>query len=106
MLLGVSGSGKTTTLKLINGLLRPSDGQIRVEGKPLQDWDLIRLRRRIGYAIQEVGLFPHYSVTENAALVLKLEKWPSERLTARVDEVLRLVALPPQEFAARYPHEM
>lgn len=106
MLLGVSGSGKTTTLKLINGLLRANEGQIRVEGKLLQEWDLIRLRRRIGYAIQEVGLFPHYTVSENAALVLKLEKWPPQKLQARVEEVLRLVGLPPEEFAARYPHEL
>jgi osmoprotectant transport system ATP-binding protein len=106
MLLGISGSGKTTTLKLINGLLSPSDGQIRVEGKPLQDWDLIRLRRRIGYAIQEVGLFPHYTVRQNTALVLKLEKWSREKLAGRVDEVLRLVGLQPEEFAARYPHEL
>jgi osmoprotectant transport system ATP-binding protein len=106
MLLGVSGSGKTTTLKLINGLLRTNEGQIRIEGKLLQDWNLIRLRRRIGYAIQEVGLFPHYSVSENAGLVLKLEKWPREKLKARVDEVLRLVGLPPEEFATRYPDEL
>ena len=106
MLLGVSGSGKTTTLKLINGLLQPSNGRVAVEGKPLQDWNLIRLRRRIGYAIQEVGLFPHYTVSENAGLVLKLEKWPRERLNDRVDEVLHLVGLPPEEFAQRYPHEL
>ena len=106
MLLGPSGSGKTTTLKLINGLLQASQGQIAVEGKLLQDSDLIRLRRRIGYAIQEVGLFPHYTVRENAALVLKLEKWPSQKLQARVDEVLRMVGLPPHEFAERFPHEL
>ena len=106
MLLGASGSGKTTTLKLINGLLQANDGQISIEGKPLQDWDLIRLRRRIGYAIQEVGLFPHYTVSENAGLVLKLENWPAQELQARVDEVLRLVGLPPEEFAVRYPHEL
>lgn len=106
MLLGSSGSGKTTTLKLINALLQASEGKIAVEGKLLRDWDLIRLRRHIGYAIQEVGLFPHYTVRENAALVLKLEKWPAQKAQARVDEVLRMVGLPPEEFAARYPHEL
>ena len=106
MLLGASGSGKTTTLKLINGLLQASEGQITIDGKPLQDWDLIRLRRHIGYAIQEVGLFPHYTVRDNAALVPRLENWPPQKLKARVDEVLHMVGLPPQEFAARYPNEL
>ena len=106
MLLGASGSGKTTTLKLINGLLQASEGQITIDGKPLQDWDLIRLRRHIGYAIQEVGLFPHYTIRDNAALVPRLENWPPQKLKARVDEVLHMVGLPPQEFAARYPNEL
>ena len=106
MLLGASGSGKTTTLKLIKGLLQASEGQITIDGKPLQDWDLIRLRRHIGYAIQEVGLFPHYTVRDNAALVPRLENWPPQKLKARVDEVLHMVGLPPQEFAVRYPNEL
>jgi osmoprotectant transport system ATP-binding protein len=106
VLLGRSGSGKTTTLKLINGLLTATSGEVKVEGTPLSDWDRIKLRRRIGYAIQDVGLFPHYTVFQNVALVPKLENWPSERITARVREVLQLVGLPPEQFASRYPHQL
>ena len=75
MLLGPSGSGKTTSLKLINHMLTPSGGRISVDGRSLAEWDVIRLRRHIGYAIQEGGLFPHYTVEQNVALVPKLEKW-------------------------------
>ena len=106
MLLGPSGSGKTTSLKLINALLTASEGRVLVEGKSVAEWDLIRLRRHIGYAIQEGGLFPHYTVWENAALVPKLESWEAGRLRARVEEVLHMVGLPSAEFAARYPHQL
>jgi osmoprotectant transport system ATP-binding protein len=106
MLLGPSGSGKTTSLKLINGLLTASEGRVSVDGKLVAEWDLIRLRRHIGYAIQEGGLFPHYTVWENAALVPKLENWEPAKLRVRVEEVLNMVGLPPTEFAARYPHQL
>jgi osmoprotectant transport system ATP-binding protein len=106
MLLGPSGSGKTTTLKLINSLLTPSQGRISVDGRLLQDWDLIRLRRHIGYAIQEGGLFPHYTVWENVSLVPKLEAWKRDKIQARTGEVLDMVGLPAGEFASRYPHEL
>ncbi|HEX7288210.1 MAG TPA: ATP-binding cassette domain-containing protein [Candidatus Angelobacter sp.] len=106
MLLGPSGSGKTTSLKLINGLLAASEGRVSVDGKPVAEWDLIRLRRHIGYAIQEGGLFPHYTVWENAALVPKLENWEPGKLRARVEEVLNMVGLPPAEFDTRYPHQL
>ena len=106
MLLGRSGSGKTTCLKLINRLLTPSSGEVWVEGKPTSDWDVIRLRRGIGYAIQDVGLFPHYTVRQTVALVPRLEKWEPRRIGARVAEVLELVGLPSGEFADRYPHEL
>jgi osmoprotectant transport system ATP-binding protein len=106
MLLGRSGSGKTTCLKMINRLLTPTAGEVRVEGKPVEQWDVIQLRRRIGYAIQEVGLFPHYSVRENVALVPKLAKWEPRKIEARVEEVLTLVGLPSREYAGRYPHEL
>ena len=106
MLLGPSGSGKTTTLKLINSLLTPSEGHVSVDGRLLRDWDLIRLRRHIGYAIQEGGLFPHYTVRENVALVPKLENWDRNKLQARTAEVLGMVGLPASEFASRYPHEL
>jgi osmoprotectant transport system ATP-binding protein len=106
MLLGPSGSGKTTSLKLINSLLTPSDGHISVDGRLLKDWDLIRLRRHIGYAIQEGGLFPHYTVWENASLVPKLEGWEGKRIQSRIREVLDMVGLPAGEFASRYPHEL
>ncbi len=106
MLLGCSGSGKTTCLKLINRLLTPSSGEVRIEGKPAREWDPIELRRRIGYAIQDVGLFPHYTVWENVALVPKLEKWDRQRIADRVEEVLQLVGLPSREFAGRYPSQL
>jgi osmoprotectant transport system ATP-binding protein len=106
ILLGRSGSGKTSALKLINRLLIPSEGQVQVEGKPTVAWDVIRLRRRIGYAIQEVGLFPHYNVEQNVSVLPKLENWPKERITARVNELLELVSLPAAKFRSRYPHEL
>jgi osmoprotectant transport system ATP-binding protein len=106
MLLGRSGSGKTTCLKMINRLLVPMRGKIRVDGTPLEQWDAIKLRRSIGYAIQEVGLFPHYTVRQNVALVPKLEKWGRPKIETRVTEVLDLVGLPGPEFADRYPHQL
>ena len=106
MLLGRSGSGKTTCLKLINRLLTPSAGAVWVEGRPTSDWDLIRLRRGIGYAIQDVGLFPHYTVRQNVALVPRLENWEQGRISDRVAEVLRMVGLPGGEFADRYPDQL
>jgi len=106
MLVGRSGSGKTTCLKMINRLYAPTTGEVRVDGIGIAQWDLIKLRRRIGYAIQEVGLFPHYSVRENVALVPRLEQWEPFRIEARVAEVLALVGLPAREFAARYPYQL
>src|SRR6059058_2928228 len=106
VLLGRSGSGKTTTLKLINRLLEPTSGEVFVEGKKTTDWNPIRLRRRIGYVIQEVGLFPHFSVERNVGLVPSLESWPLARIAARVRELLALVGLDPDTFAGRYPHEL
>lgn len=106
MLLGRSGSGKTTSLKLINRLLVPSSGDVRVESRSTKDWELIRLRRHIGYSIQEIGLFPHYTVTQNVSLLPKLEKWTRDKVDARVEEVLQIVGLPSREFAGRYPHEL
>lgn len=106
VLLGRSGSGKTTLLKLINRLLLPASGQVRVQGRATSDWDPIRLRRGIGYVIQEAGLFPHFTVAQNIALVPSLEKWDSARIASRVHELLTLVGLDPAEFATRHPHEL
>lgn len=106
MLLGRSGSGKTTCLKLINRLLEPTAGEVWVGQKPSCDWDAIQLRRHIGYAIQDVGLFPHYTVWQNVALVPKLEKWDPGRVRHRVDEVLELVGLPRSDFGSRYPNQL
>jgi osmoprotectant transport system ATP-binding protein len=105
MLLGRSGSGKTTSLKLINRLLTPTEGEVRIEGIPTTRWDPIALRRKIGYAIQEVGLFPHYTVERNIALVPKLERWPKEKIADRVREVMSLVDLLP-DFLNRYPDQL
>lgn len=106
MLLGASGSGKTTSLKLINRLLTPSRGRVLVDGRATTEWDPIHLRRHIGYAIQEGGLFPHYTVWKNVALVPKLEAWEPERIQKRVEEVLQMVGLPPGEFGDRYPDQL
>lgn len=106
VLLGRSGSGKTTLLRLINAMLLPSQGQVLVQGRATVEWDAIRLRRGIGYVIQEAGLFPHFTVAENVALVPSLEKWERGRTEARVEELLRLVGLEPGEFAMRRPREL
>ena len=106
VLLGQSGSGKTTTLKLINHLLTPTEGIVSVRDKSTLDWDPIQLRRMIGYVIQEVGLFPHFNVAENIGLVPRLEKWDEERSRVRVKEVLQLVGLDPNQFLSRYPHQL
>lgn len=106
VLLGRSGAGKTTALKLINRLLDPSAGEIRVEGRPTGQWDPIALRRHIGYVIQDAGLFPHFSVEQNVSLVPQLERWPRERIRARVRELLALVGLGDEKFLARYPHQL
>jgi osmoprotectant transport system ATP-binding protein len=106
VLLGRSGSGKTTLLRLINRMLAPSSGQVVVEGKSTTDWDAIRLRRHIGYVIQEAGLFPHFTVAENVGLVPKLERWDPARIAARTDELLRIVGLEPKEFASRRPAQL
>ncbi len=106
VLLGESGCGKTTTLKLINRLIEPTRGEILVDGRSTMDWDAIALRRHIGYVLQDGGLFPHFTVAENIALVLRLENWDAVRKQKRTDEMLNLVGLDPAKFAARFPHEL
>jgi len=105
VLLGRSGSGKTTTLKLINHLLMPSEGDVLVDGRPTASWDVIRLRRMIGYVIQDVGLFPHFTVERNIGLVPQIENWPASRIRPRVEELLQLVGLD-HHLAGRYPREL
>jgi osmoprotectant transport system ATP-binding protein len=106
VLLGRSGAGKTTALRLINRLLDADDGEVRVEERAVLDWDPIVLRRHIGYVIQETGLFPHYTVEENVALVPRLEGWPAPRIEKRLEELMTLVGLDPSEYLRRYPHEL
>jgi osmoprotectant transport system ATP-binding protein len=105
VLLGRSGSGKTTTLKLINRLVVPSSGEILVNGAANDRVDVIQLRRGIGYVIQEVGLFPHFTVERNIGLLPKVEGWPEDRTRVRVNELLQLVGLGP-ELGGRYPHQL
>jgi osmoprotectant transport system ATP-binding protein len=106
VLLGRSGAGKTTALKLINRLLEPSAGELRVEGRATVEWDAIALRRHIGYVIQETGLFPHYTVEQNVGVTPRLEGWPRPRIRQRAAELLALVGLDPRAFLGRYPHEL
>lgn len=106
VLLGRSGSGKTTALRMTNGMLFPTSGQVLVEGRRTQDWDPIRLKRRIGYVIQEVGLFPHFTVAQNVGLAPRLEGWKTLDVERRVDSLLQSVALAPAEFRDRYPSQL
>jgi osmoprotectant transport system ATP-binding protein len=106
VLLGRSGSGKTTALKMVNGLFLPNAGEVLIEDRPTTSWDPIRLKRRIGYVIQEGGLFPHFTVAANVGLVPRLEGWPSPKIEARVESLLNQVGLPPAQFAQRYPREL
>lgn len=105
-ILGSSGCGKTTLLKMINRLYEPSGGTITLFGEDIKDVDVVKLRRRIGYVIQQVGLFPHMTIAENIATVPKLLKWDKEKIDVRVDELLTLVGLDPKEFKKRYPSEL
>jgi osmoprotectant transport system ATP-binding protein len=105
VLLGRSGSGKTTTLKLVNRLLTPACGDVFVNGTSTAKSDVIRLRRSIGYVIQEVGLFPHFTVERNIGLVPRVEGWPAPRIHQRVEELLQMVGLEVQ-IAGRYPHQL
>lgn len=106
VLLGESGCGKTTTLKMINRLIEPTDGQVLVEGRPTTEWNVIELRRKMGYVMQEGGLFPHYSVADNIGLIPDLDGWDRSRRNQRVEEMLNLVGLEPIRFADRFPHEL
>jgi len=105
VLLGRSGSGKTTTLKLVNHLVSPTRGEVLVEGRATTEWDPIRLRRGIGYVIQDAGLFPHFTVERNIGLVPTIEEWPADRIRRRTAELLQLVGLDPS-FTSRYPREL
>jgi len=104
VLLGRSGSGKTTALKLVNGLIFPASGEVLVEGKSTKDWNSVELKRRIGYVIQEAGLFPHFTVAANIGIVPRLAGWHQEKITGRVTEMLANVGLP--EYAERYPRSL
>ena len=106
VLLGESGSGKTTALRLINGLTRPDAGEIVVENRVTTAWNPIELRRHIGYVLQDDGLFPHFSVAQNISLVPELLGWNPQKVEARAREMLELVNLPPAQFASRFPSQL
>lgn len=105
-LIGSSGSGKTTTLKMLNRLIESSSGKITIDGQNIQSINIFQLRRKIGYVIQQGGLFPHMTVADNIGLILRLEKWSAPKIKHRVEELLELVQLPFQEYAHRYPSEL
>jgi osmoprotectant transport system ATP-binding protein len=105
-LVGRSGAGKSTVLKLINRMLDPSSGRVLVDGRDTRAWDATTLRRQTGYVLQDVGLFPHMTVARNVGLVPALAQWPRQRIEERTEELLDLVGLPPREFAARWPREL
>jgi osmoprotectant transport system ATP-binding protein len=105
-LVGRSGAGKTTLLKLVNRLLVPDAGVVVVEGRDTREWEPIRLRRRVGYVMQDVGLFPHMTVAGNIGVVPRLEGWAPDRTASRVGELLDLIGLDRQSFGARWPDEL
>lgn len=105
-LVGASGAGKSTVLKLVNRLLLPQSGAVLVNGRDTREWDAIGLRRRAGYVLQDVGLFPHLTVEQNVTVVPRLDGWPAARSRARAAELLALVGLPPADFATRWPREL
>jgi osmoprotectant transport system ATP-binding protein len=106
VLLGSSGSGKTTTLKMMNRLVEPDQGEVIIEGREVRHWDPIRLRRRCGYVIQEVGLLPHMSVEDNIALVPRMDGWDVGKRCARAKELLDMVGLPSGEFRDKHPSQL
>ena len=105
-ILGSSGCGKTTLLKLTNRLYDPDAGKILVDGEDISAADPVALRRRLGYVIQQVGLFPHMTVRDNITVIPQLMKWDKKRMDERADELLTLVGLAPGEFRSRYPHQL
>jgi osmoprotectant transport system ATP-binding protein len=105
-LVGTSGCGKSTTLRMINRLIEHSEGEIHLDGQPVRNFNAQALRRRIGYVIQNTGLFPHWTVGRNIGLVPRLLKWPRQRIQARVEELMGLLGLPMESFADKYPHEL
>ena len=105
-LVGRSGSGKTTMLRLVNRLLAADSGRVLVDDRDVREWDAIALRRRTGYVIQDAGLFPHVTVGGNIALVPRLLEWAPQRITDRVDELLLLVGLEPRDYRDRWPDEL
>src|SRR5579872_4572122 len=106
VLLGRSGSGKSTALKLTNGMLFPTHGEVLVEGRSTREWDPIRLKRGIGYVIQDVGLFPHFTVARNVGLVPSLEGWKQPDIDARIDQLLDRIGMPAADFRSRYPRQL
>ncbi|SQA96550.1 Glutamine transport ATP-binding protein GlnQ [Cedecea neteri] len=106
VLIGTSGSGKSTTLKMINRLVEHDEGRIRFAGEEIRSFDPKVLRRRMGYAIQSIGLFPHWTVAQNIATVPELLKWPKARVAERIDELLELLGLDAAQFRDRYPHQL
>lgn len=105
-LIGTSGCGKTTTLKMLNRLIEPTSGSIKINNQDILQSDPIQLRRKIGYVIQKGGLFPHMTIDENIGLLLKLEKWEPKKIRARVEELLEIVNLPAAQYYGRYPAEL
>lgn len=106
ILIGPSGSGKTTTLRMINRLIEPDDGVITINDHDIMEFDPVRLRRNIGYVIQDIGLFPHMTIKENIGLVPRLEGWSDQEISDRVKHLLDFVSLPPESFMDRYPAQL
>jgi osmoprotectant transport system ATP-binding protein len=106
VLVGRSGAGKSTILKLVNRMVLPRSGSVRVEGRDTREWDAVPLRRRMGYVLQDIGLFPHMTIEENVGLVPRLERWPADRIRTRARDLLELVGLPPDVFASRWPADL